>query len=131
MLGTGALVPRVVLLLLAAAFARHSYHMLYVQFDYGLHMALCVGLGVTHSLLWVGWSQATCHPRRRLVLAVVCCVHLMSLLELLDFSPFGAMLDAHSLWHAVTPAATAMWYGFVEDDLVYLMGRHQTSVKKS
>ena len=103
--------------------------MLVVRFDYGLHMQVCVALGVLQSLLWVSWTQATRHPQRWPLLTLVVGIHLTSLLELLDFAPVGGCLDAHALWHACTPPATLLWYRFLGDDYLRVVARD--SVKAS
>ena len=57
------------------------------------------------------------------MLCLLACVHLSSLLELLDFAPLGGWLDAHALWHACTPLLTVGWYRFVMVDLKQLPSR--------
>ena len=61
-------------------------------------------------------------PRARqrwLLVGLLSSVHLSSLLELLDFPPIGDWLDAHALWHACTPAATVLWYRFLDLDMKF------------
>jgi len=38
------------------------------------------------------------------------------LLEVLDFPPLAAALDAHALWHAATAPLAALWFAFVAAD---------------
>lgn len=56
----------------AAAFCYHAHHMLFVLFDYGLNVALCIALGGVQTLLWVAWAVRVRHPKRgRLLLYLV------------------------------------------------------------
>ena len=65
----------------------------------------------------VGWTQVSRHPQRSSLLELVLAAHAASLLEVLDFPPLWGVLDAHSLWHACTPALTLGWWRFLEADL--------------
>jgi len=59
---------------------------------------LCVAVGAAQSLVLLSWTQASRHPQRWRLLALVCAAHGASLLELLDFPPLAGLLDAHALW---------------------------------
>lgn len=101
---------------LAAGMLLHYRYMALVLFDYGWNMKVCVGLGVTQSALWVGFTQLRRHPARGRILLLVAAVHAASLLELLDFPPIAGWLDAHALWHAATLLPTRWWYDFAATD---------------
>jgi hypothetical protein len=105
---------------IAAAYAAHVRRMLTVLFDYGLHVGLCVGAGAAQTALWLGWALLTkegrAHPQRRALLAFTAAVNASMLLEVLDFPPLGAALDAHALWHAATAPLAALWFAFVAAD---------------
>lgn len=36
--------------------------------------------------------------------------------ELLDFSPWFRVIDAHALWHLATVPIAALWYEFLIED---------------
>lgn len=44
------------------------------------------------------------------------------MLELLDFAPFGRVIDAHSLWHAATIPIALGWWTFLCNDAIELEG---------
>lgn len=103
---------------LAAFLAAHFRHMLFVLFDYGYHMKVCIAAGLAQSALWVAWAAAA-RPRpagRRALLAFLAAVHACMLLEVLDFPPLWHVLDAHSLWHAATAPLVYLFYRFIEAD---------------
>lgn len=104
---------------LALFLASHFRFMLFVLFDYGYHMAVCITVGAAQSLLWLGWAAATSPPPpgRRPLLAFVLALNACMALEVLDFPPLWHALDAHSLWHAATAPLVYLFYRFIEADV--------------
>jgi len=100
----------------------HVRYMALVKFDYGYNVLVCIVTGVTTALAWVVWVTRARHPRRGAVYQFVGAVHAAMLLEVLDFSPFWGLLDAHALWHAATAPLTLLWYRFVVADVAWVVG---------
>lgn len=121
------------------------------QFPYGYHTAFNVVLGMAHNLFWVMWSVSFLvplpvlrlgsivleyprpypprnpldRPRQRdstTPLALVIVTTIAMSLELLDFAPFGRIIDAHSLWHAATIPIALAWWTFLCNDAIELEG---------
>ena len=106
---------------LAAFFARHAHHMLYVLFDYGYHVKVCLAAGAVQSLAWVAWAVGGGGEGagRRRLLAFVAAVNACMALEVLDFPPLlGHTLDAHSLWHAATAPLVYLFASFITADVL-------------
>jgi hypothetical protein len=103
---------------LAFFLASHFRFMLYVLFDYGYHVKVCIAAGAAQSLLWVGWAAATAPPARRQLYTFVLLVNACMLLEVLDFPPLlHASLDAHALWHLATVPLVYFFYRFIISDI--------------
>ncbi|GIL59133.1 hypothetical protein Vafri_14048 [Volvox africanus] len=101
----------------AAGLAAHLYYMLYIKFDYGWNMRVCVAVGVATAGLWLGWCAWTRHPARWRMYTFLSFVHLSMLLEVLDFPPLGGLLDAHAAWHVATVALTPLFYSWLHADV--------------
>ena len=106
---------------LALAYTYHVHRMMYVLFDYGLHVMLCIIAGALQTVLWAWWALATPqgrrHPGRSSLLTFMVSVNVAMLLEVLDFPPVAAVLDAHALWHFATAPLVFVWYRFVKADV--------------
>jgi hypothetical protein len=61
-------------------------------------------------------------PCRGMLLMFVLSVNMAALFEVLDFPPFFGLVDAHSLWHALTVPLTPVWYRFICEDHRHLSG---------
>ncbi|KAL4437289.1 hypothetical protein ABPG75_004428 [Micractinium tetrahymenae] len=99
--------------------ASHFRFMLFVLFDYGYHVKVCIAASAAQSLLWLLWALAA-RPRppgRRPLLSFILLVNACMALEVLDFPPVLATLDAHSLWHAATAPLIYLFYHFVQADV--------------
>ena len=108
---------------LALFLASHFRFMLYVLFDYGYHVKVCIAAGAAQSLLWVGWAAATAPPARRQLYTFVLLVNACMLLEVLDFPPLlRASLDAHALWHLATVPLVYLFYRFIVSDITSAAG---------
>ncbi|KAL5999657.1 hypothetical protein ACLOJK_037942 [Asimina triloba] len=82
----------------------------------GWNMKVCVVMGVAQLLLWASWAGLSHHPSRLKLWAVVMGGGLGMLLEIYDFPPYKAYMDAHALWHATTVPLTFLWWSFIKDD---------------
>lgn len=120
-----------VLALLALLFFYFSHlaYMTFVLFDYGLNTMINAAFAFVSSFFWLRWAYL--HRDRRyvylLVLSIVG-VYPMTLLELLDFSPFFSLMDAHALWHFSTIPFTFVMYEGVLRDLKYELEQHRRDI---
>jgi hypothetical protein len=108
----------VILLLFLAFYLAHISYLTFYRFDYGYNMKANLVVGITYSLIWLTWSLKNYYSRRyayKMTIFVVAISAAMSL-ELLDFSPFWRVLDAHSLWHAATIPLVRIHWEFLLDD---------------
>eukprot|EP00887_Chlorella_sp_A99_P003462 scaffold7.g3462.t1 len=119
---------------IALALARHVHHMLFVLFDYGLNVQMCIAAGLVQSLAWVAWALAAApraHRGQRPLLAFILSVNSFMLLEVLDFPPLWEVLDAHALWHLATMPVALLWYQFAIADLEdWCLPHHCSGVEK-
>jgi hypothetical protein len=96
----------------------HVWRMHTVLFDYGGNMRVALaaaGLSLGLWLLWLvrdGWQRPYGAKVALFVLGTVAA----GLLEVLDFAPVGGLLDAHALWHGLTPPLVGVLLSFLEDD---------------
>lgn len=95
-------------------------HVCYLNFwtwDYTYNMAANVAVGLTQNLLWMCFSIVRYRKVMKVWTAwpamIVTWIMLAMSLELLDFAPIGALIDAHSLWHLGTVVPTIWWYTYV------------------
>ncbi|XP_037084681.1 post-GPI attachment to proteins factor 3-like [Pollicipes pollicipes] len=104
------------------------YHILYlslVKFDYGYNMKANILLGAVDVAAWLAW----CHHQRAHATYVWKCaltvilVSVTILLETADFPPLSWVLDAHAFWHLSTFPLPLLWYSFLIDDCLYLLGQ--------
>lgn len=130
---------------LGTIFLCHVSYLTFWKFDYGYNMAFNVSIGLTHNLLWLGWTiyQFTLPPTIQLqtrtlssqsipvnnraphyLRPTITLTILSSLiaLELLDFPPIWRCLDAHALWHAATIPVIKWWYECLLIDAWWLCG---------
>lgn len=109
------------LLFMGTAFfaLRHFHHMLYVKFDYGYNMKLCIACGVLQAVLWVAYCVRVKHPARHWLFKYTGALNIAMLLEILDFPPLFGLLDAHACWHAATAPIVYLWYRFLREDVTW------------
>ena len=110
-----------VLALILLGYGYHVYYLTYVHFDYGYNMLVNVLSAITGSLFWLVWIYR--HRQRKyanILLFAILGVYPMSLLELLDFSPFLSLIDAHAIWHASTIPFCFILYAGIQADLEYI-----------
>jgi hypothetical protein len=98
------------------AFAYHAHRMLYVLFDYGWNVTLCIGVGIAQTITWAAWAARVRHPGRRQLYTFLLLLNAATLLEVLDFPPLLGLLDAHAAWHAATVPLTYRFWAFVMGD---------------
>lgn len=85
-------------------------------FDYGLNTQVLLAVALGNSALWLAWGRAARHPAQPLLLRFHAVIWAASVFELWDFPALLGVLDAHAVWHALTPPAVLMWWGFVAAD---------------
>ncbi|KAF5371868.1 hypothetical protein D9615_009525 [Tricholomella constricta] len=117
-------------LLCIIAYVTHvSYLSLLPRFDYTYNMAFNLAIGLTHNFLWLLYSLPTTAIRRfpskpksyrpgyvGKAAIFVAFTTAATALELLDFPPWGGIIDAHALWHLSTAPIALFWYDFLVDD---------------
>lgn len=110
-------------------FAHVSYLSLLPRFDYAYNMTFNLIVGLSHNALWILYALPLTILRRfpskpksyrpeyarRAALFVVLTTAAIAL-ELLDFAPWGRIIDAHSLWHLSTAPIALFWYRFLVED---------------
>lgn len=97
-----------------------------VSFDFSLNMKIAVGLGLTYSLLHIGWSLYLYRSEQRNhvvygMWATVLTLVSTFIFEVYDFPPMYGYLDAHACWHASTVPIVILWYAFYRKDVQYDM----------
>jgi len=95
----------------------YTFHVLYLSlwsWDYTYNMAANVAVGIIQNLLWSIFSYKQYQKIGSTWAAwpgmIVAWLIMAMSLELLDFPPWGGMIDAHSLWHLGTVIPTIWWY---------------------
>ena len=104
-------------LVLSAGIAAHFWYMLFVKFDYGFNVKLCILVGIVQQVMWCAWALVVRHPSKHQLIVFVVLINAALSLEVLDFPPIAGLLDAHALWHLCTVPLIYMWYGFVFADI--------------
>ena len=98
-------------------YACHVMYLTFWSWDYTYNMAANVTAGIVQNLLWSWFSIQRYRKLQKTWAAwpglIVAWIILAMSLELFDFSPWGRMVDAHSLWHLGTVGPTIWWYRFV------------------
>lgn len=95
-------------------------HISYLQFwrwDYTYNMAANIAVGIIQNILWTGFAWSRYMKSGKFWQAwpaiIVAWIILAMSMEILDFPPWGLMIDAHSLWHLGTVGPTFWWYKYV------------------
>ncbi|KAK4174077.1 Per1-like-domain-containing protein [Triangularia setosa] len=106
----------------AGLYLGHVGYLKGVGWDYTYNMGANVVVGVVQNVLWLWFSVKRYYGKEGKKgwmvwpgLVVMWVVAAMSL-ELLDFAPWGGMLDAHSLWHLGTIGPAVVFYRFLVRD---------------
>ena len=101
-------------------FILHISYLHFIYFDYGYNMTMSLLSGVLYSGIWCVWGVR--HNSRPYVYKIYVCTLLLwlaALCEIFDFAPFYHLLDAHAIWHGLTPPITLLFYSFLIDDAQY------------
>ena len=85
-------------------------------FDYGLNTQVLLAVALGNSALWLAWGWTTQHPAQPLLMRFHAAIWAAAVFELWDFPALLGVLDAHAVWHALTPPAVLMWWAFVAAD---------------
>ena len=95
-------------------FAAHVSYLSLWRWDYTYNMAANVAVGIVQNVLWSCFSVTRYRKLEKSWTAwpglIVAWIVMAMSLELLDFPPYGGMIDAHSLWHLGTVGPTVWWY---------------------
>jgi len=104
--------------LCVAALLAHWAHMFLHGYNFSLNILVCIAAFVATWTTLLYWAVRSRHPGRRAL--ALCCgtLCLAGTAEVWDFPPAWGLLDAHALWHCVTPGCVWLWYRFVEADCV-------------
>ena len=127
-------------LLLGSIFVHHVWYMNYVVFDYGWNMIITGVFVATQFIMWMFWAAATIlssdpgmqgKPKRVAWMIVRFQLLLMSFaaFEAFDFPPVFDSLDAHAVWHGLTPPLVVYWYMFRETDALLLSSSKRNGSK--
>lgn len=97
-------------------YAMHAGYLLLVEWNYTYNMAANIVVGLCHSIFWAVFSLRLSFQKglgwRAWPGFIVAMIISVMALELLDFPPWGRMVDAHSLWHLGTVLPTMWWYKY-------------------
>lgn len=98
-------------------YTMHVGYLTLWRWDYTYNMAANVAVGCVQNLLWSCFSFVKYRRVGRVWAMwpglIVAWILLAMSFELLDFPPWGGMVDAHSLWHLGTVGPTIWWYKYV------------------
>ncbi|PGH07118.1 hypothetical protein AJ80_08057 [Polytolypa hystricis UAMH7299] len=107
-------------LLCIVLYLAHISYLSFWRWDYTYNMAANVAVGIIHNILWIWFSIYRYRKSLKSWSAwpgmIVAWVVLAMSLELMDFSPFWGLIDAHSLWHLGTVVPAIWWYTFLIKD---------------
>ncbi|KAL2855080.1 Per1-like protein [Aspergillus pseudodeflectus] len=102
----------------------YTMHVCYLSFwswDYTYNMIANIVVGMIQNTLWICFSvvryQKTGKTWTLWPAMIVVWIILAMSLELLDFPPWYALIDAHSLWHLGTVIPCAWWYLYLIKDI--------------
>ena len=100
-----------------ALYVLHVGYLTLWAWDYTYNMGANITVGVCQNVLWTGFAYTRYKRSGRFWQAwpgmIVAWIMLAMSLEVLDFPPWGGMVDAHSLWHLGTVGPTLWWYRYV------------------
>ncbi len=118
--GTKAPVRAIVFGSVFSALLVHIGYLQLIHFDYGWNMRVSLTVGMIHTALWLAfcvreWRNGVNQKR---MVAVNACLWAAACLEVFDFPPIASgLLDAHAIWHGLTPLIGWQFYRWVHDDL--------------
>ncbi|KAI8897187.1 Per1-like protein [Globomyces pollinis-pini] len=100
-------------------FLFHISYLSFYRFDYGYNMIAGVTVGLSHNLIWVGWSITSKRTYAWKMGVVSLLLTGTALLEVFDFPAFLRLIDAHALWHGSTIPIVTMYWEFLLEDAMY------------
>lgn len=107
-------VVRLWTLVCIALYTAHVSYLSFWRWDYTYNMGANIAIGIVQNILWTGFAWTRYIKSGRWWQAwpgmIVAWIVLAMSLEVLDFAPWGLMIDAHSLWHLGTVGPTLWWY---------------------
>ena len=107
-----------------ALLCAHISYLQFIHFDYGWNMKVSLTVGIIHSLIWLYNSWLNRHTGYQWRMVVVTLgLWCFASLEVYDFPPMFSLLDAHSLWHGLTPILGFLFYTWVVEDVKYMIGQ--------
>jgi len=113
-------------------FLHHLYYLVVIQFDYGYNMKINLVVGLVNAIGW--WLWCLSHYAKQgyawKCATFVVLVVLTTALDVIEFSPFFWILDAHSLWHLSTAPLPILWYSFIIDDCNYCLKSEREKERK-
>lgn len=95
--------------------------------DYSWNMKLNMTAALLHNLLWIMWAVFT-PPSAKYKCKIIYFVVLISAaatFEIMDFPPVALLIDAHSVWHALTAPLVISYWSFMTDHYLKLRRQHQ------
>lgn len=108
-------------------FLDHTLYLWSGLVDYDMNMALNIGIGAAAGLLWILFSIWHYYKHRedghyvwRITLFTLLSAASLAL-EVFDFPPLYGVMDAHALWHLSTAPLPLLFYGFLIEDLNFIM----------
>eukprot|EP00729_Bicosta_minor_P013833 gene13833-33321_t len=114
-------------LIVVAWFVPYCIHIHYLatapRFDYGWNMTYNIIWIVLQTIVMPFWWYRVRNDRPNAwkALAFVLILPIAAASEAMDFPPWGWLLDAHAIWHALTIPLGVMWGQFLLDDLEYML----------
>ena len=89
--------------------------------SYGVNMAIGAGTVGSAGLCGLGWTFAirTRPYVWKLQLFVFCMICAASLEVIFDFPPFFDLMDAHAIWHGLTPLLFHLLYSVWKDHMAF------------
>lgn len=109
-----------VLAAFAAFWAAHNGWMLAFGMNYGWNMTVSLAAGGSYAALWAWWAWDNSHlPHARMIGECAAMLAAFAMFEVFDFPPLADLLDAHAVWHGLTPLVAYRFYRFVVEDAVH------------
>jgi hypothetical protein len=100
---------------------------------YSVNMAICATTGAVALLGLLGWAIAnrTRSYTWKVIIFIVGLFGAGSLEVVFDFPPFFDVMDAHAIWHGITPFLGHLFYSFWKDHLAFEEARVSKHTKQA
>lgn len=79
-------------------------------------MQVSVAVFAAAGILWITFAYKTHQPYRSKVALLYGSLGAAALLEIFDFPPLFGLLDAHAIWHGLTPPLIYLYYDIAKED---------------